>query len=85
MSRAWVEPALTNLVTHGLLEDSGGCFRYAPVQSELRDAVAELRMAYETRRGALLVFISQVAISRIRSDAMQTFAETLRVSKKDRD
>jgi hypothetical protein len=67
-------------------EPSGG-IRFGPESPELADDVAALADFYRDHAGDVLVFMSQMAISRVRNSALLTFSEAFRFnrSKKDDD
>jgi hypothetical protein len=78
--------ALNNLVNAGLVvEPSGAAFQYAPARSELDAAVGELAAFYPEHRIEVLVFISQNAISRVRQDALRTFAGAFQITGRKKD
>jgi hypothetical protein len=85
-----VSPALAHAVLDEL-ERAGICVREAPnahrmrftLNAELARQLAELAIFYEQHRVDVLRFISNTAISRVRTDALRTFAHAFR-EKKDR-
>jgi DNA-binding GntR family transcriptional regulator len=83
-SREVVRTALAKLAAAGLVhaEDPGrGPTRLQPESEALRDAVALLGNLYRTQRIDILVFIAQSAISRVRNQALHTFAQAFRIKK----
>jgi hypothetical protein len=77
------ESAIATLCRSGLAEpkDSpqGRGHRYAPESAEIDAHVRELADTYQNYRVETLVFISSNAINRVRSQALNTFAEAFRL------
>lgn len=65
-------------------EPSGG-IRFAPESPELADDVAALTDFYRDHAGDVLVFMSQMAISRVRNSALLTFTEAFRFNRSNKD
>jgi len=82
--------ALQHLVTHELIErepESAGSdrFRYKPRSPTLEAAVAALAVAYDDRRVAVMALLSANAIERVRTSALNTFSEAVRLRRRKND
>ena len=81
-----VETALSKLVANGLsVATASGAHAYKAESPQLGQAVDELAKAYDEQRIEVLVFISQSAISRVRTNALRTFAEAFQLSRGKKD
>jgi hypothetical protein len=60
-------------------------FRYSCPDQDTAEALDELARIYLERRMEILVFISRLAISRVRNEALRTFAQAFRISEKKKD
>jgi len=88
ISVALTRAALEALVRSELCQTTDierGPVRYAPRSEGLAQAVSELARSYEEHRLEVLVFISQSAISRVRTSAIRTFAEAFRFADRKKD
>ena len=84
-SRELARSGLSGLTRNALCVESvpgRGPTRYEPSQPALASAVEQLAELYVEQRLEVLVFLSRSAISRVRVDALRTFAEAFRISGK---
>jgi hypothetical protein len=80
LGRPSVEQAVDELSVVSFLErEPDGRVRYAPGPGATDAAVDALVHTYQHQRVEILVFISQSALSRVRDNALRTFAEAFRV------
>ena len=81
-----VDVAFANLAARGLCTPTpSGARTYKPESVELEKSVDELAQAYTDQRIEVLVFISQSAISRVRTNALRTFAEAFQIPRGRKD
>jgi hypothetical protein len=84
-----VERALESLRTRRLIQGSPpqppGRFQYAPGNRELADAADELARDFAERRAAVLSTMSTNAIERLRSGALNAFADAFILGSKRKD
>lgn len=77
-----VQSALNKLVESELCRQAEvGVVTFAPGTQVLANDVSSLAELYAAHPGEVLVFISQMAISRVRSEALRTFAEAFRFNR----
>lgn len=74
--------ALNKLVESELCRQAEACVvRFEPATQALVHDVSSLAEFYDAHPGEVLVYISQMAISRVRSEALSTFAEAFRFNR----
>jgi hypothetical protein len=84
-----VERALGSLRARRLIQGSPPCppdrFQYAPANREIKDAADELARDFAERRAAVLSTMSTNAIERLRSGALNAFADAFILGSKRKD
>jgi hypothetical protein len=80
--------ALRHLAERGLLASDGGPpprYRYRPRDAELDRGAEALAAAWRDRRTAVIEWVCNEAIERMRSSALRTFAESFWLRRRRRD
>jgi hypothetical protein len=76
--------AFDGLEARGLAVRDGNTFRYGPASKELDAAMGVLVRTYDANRIAVIQYLTQNAIERMRTSTVHRFAEAFRVrGKKD--
>jgi hypothetical protein len=76
---ASLEGTLDKLVASALCQRGpDGAVRFRPEPPELADDIAALADFYRSNAGDVLLFLSSLAISKVRSAALHTFSEAFR-------
>ena len=89
ITTAAAREAIDHLDRNGLLRsrasDSGPACRYCPASESLESMVDRLVQIYEDNRLGVILLMNAGAIDRVRSAALQTFADAIRLKRENNE